>query len=160
MKRCMGLFLTIVSAITLNGCGKNNMAETETNAGVESAMEDISALFTEKGYSVECESVEQQILSGERYRVVLDGDLDKQVVVYVYNNSEEAAADAGYIDESGEYVIVTDGELVTRTDIEWTSVPHYYLHDNIIVQYVGFDENILALLSQFCGEQFAGGNME
>lgn len=160
MKRYMGLLLMIVCVIALNGCNKNNAAETETNSRMEGAVEDISALFTEKGYSVECESVEQQILSGERYRVVLDGDLDKQIVVYVYDNSEEASTDAGYIDESGEYVIVTDGEMATRTDIEWTSVPHYYLHDNMIVQYVGLDENILALLSQFCGEQFAGGNME
>lgn len=160
MKRYIGLFLTIVCVIALNGCSKNNTVETETNSGLENAVEDISALFSEKGYSVEYENVEQQILSGERYRIVLDGDLDRQVVVYVYNNSEEAAKDAEYIEESGEYVFVTDGEIATRTHIEWISVPHYYLYDNMIIQYVGLDENILELLSGLCGEQFAGGSRE
>ena len=160
MKRYIGLLLTIVCVTALNGCGKNNAAETETNSGMESTVEDISALFTEKGYSVECKSVEQQILSGERYRIVLDSDLDKQVVVYVYDNSEKAAVEAGYIDESGNCVIMTDtdGEITSTTNIDWASVPHYYLYDNMIVQYVGLDEEILALLSEFCGEQFAGGN--
>ena len=160
MKRCMGRLLLIVCVIVLSGCGKNNAAETETNSERESTVEDISALFTEEGYSVECESVEQQILSGERYRVVLDGDLDKQVVIYVYDNSEAAVTDSKCIDSSGFSVVLTDGDMATATNIEWISVPHFYLHDNMIVQYVGLDENILALLSEFCGEQFAGGIME
>ncbi len=107
MKRYIGLLLTIVCVIALNGCGKNNAAETETNSGMESTVEDI-----------------------------------------------------GYIDESGNCVIMadTDGEIASMTNIDWASVPHYYLYDNMIVQYVGLDEEILALLSEFCGEQFAGGN--
>lgn len=50
-----------------------------------------------------------------------------------------------------------DGELIIPA--EWIATPHFYLFNRIIVQYLGDDPDMIALLDSLLGPQFAGGPM-
>lgn len=110
-----------------------------------------------KGYTVECTPVEQQLLSGERYRLVLNNDIDTQIVVYVYDSAESAKKDSLCIDETGFSFTQDDGDESESTIVDWIDIPHFYLCKNTIIQYVGTDEDILSVIESVCGEEFAGG---
>ena len=58
------------------------------------------------------------------------------------------------IDDSGSEVVL---EHETHY-VEWKSIPHFYLYNNLIIQYIGTDRDILNLLTNLCGNQFAGGD--
>lgn len=105
-----------------------------------------------------CESVEQQILTGKRYLLTLSGASDGRITLYEYDNSVQAQADGFRIDESGSQVTLTNESGTETTYIEWKSTPHFYQLNNLIVQYVGTDKTILDILTNLCGNQFAGGN--
>ncbi|MFA9396773.1 MAG: hypothetical protein ACERKV_00710 [Clostridiaceae bacterium] len=46
--------------------------------------------------------------------------------------------------------------LTKSLQIDWVSEPHFYKSGNIIVQYIGTNEEIISLLEDILGEQFAG----
>lgn len=121
------------------------------------SMDELIAELERNGYTVERTAVEQQLLSGERYRLVLNNDIDTQIVVYVYDSAEAAKEDSLCIDETGFSFTQGDGDESVSTIVEWISVPHYYLYENIIVEYVGTDEDIISVIETVCGESFAGG---
>jgi hypothetical protein len=80
------------------------------------------------------------ILSAPATRVTLNG-----AVVFVYEFATAAEADA-------EARRVPDILAVTR----WTSVPHFFRGNRLIVLYVGTDAAVLAALQRLLGPQFAG----
>jgi len=125
----------------------------------KTAVDEISSIFKESGYTVMCESVEQQILTGRRYLLTLSGASNGRITVYEYVDSVQAQADGSRIDESGSQVILTNETGTETTYIEWKSTPHFYQLNNLIVQYVGTDKTILTILKNLCGNQFAGGNV-
>lgn len=155
MKRLIasGLVLACMTLL-LAGCSKNHKtAEKNTNdnmGAIISALED-------HGYTVEKKSVDKQLLTGERYRLTLNNSLDTQVVIYEYDDPEKAKADADCIDKSGTKIQFTNGEEGTDVNVDWISIPHYYLYDNLIVEYIGTEESILSALENTCGPYFAGG---
>lgn len=123
---------------------------------MKTSVDEISMEFENNGYTVICESVEPQILTGKRYLLTLGGVSDGRIIIYEYENSEQAQIDVYCIDESGSTVILEDQTHY----VEWKSIPHFYWHNNLIIQYVGTDTNILSLLTNLYGEQFAGGDTE
>lgn len=126
----------------------------ETNKPKESkrTVESISTLFEENGYYTKCENTENFILSGEQYVLFLDKDFDKLISIYVYETTDDAQADAKSVNQDG---YSTDSIVC----IDWISTPHFFLCDNLILQYTGTDKTILAILTDLCGEQFAGGDV-
>jgi hypothetical protein len=114
-----------------------------------STVESISALFEESGYSTKCEEVAPHILSGNQYVLFLDED--KLFSIYEYDTPDDAQKDADRVNK--------DGYSTDVACIDWVSTPHFFLCDNLILQYTGTDEAILAILTDLCGEQFAGGDI-
>ncbi len=70
-----------------------------------------------------------------------------ELQVYEYADGATAAQQAGEIAPHGEIVLPA----------EWAATPHFYLRGRIIVQYVGEDPGLLALLESLLGPQVAGG---
>ena len=101
-----------------------------------------------------CESVEPQILTGKRHLLTFSGVSDGRITIYEYDNSAQAQVDVYSIDDSGSEVVL---ENETHY-VEWKSIPHFYLYNNLIIQYIGTDRDILNLLTNLCGNQFAGGD--
>jgi hypothetical protein len=80
------------------------------------------------------------ILAAPATRVAVNG-----AVVFVHEFATVAEADA-------EAARVPDILAVTR----WTSVPHFFRGNRLVVLYVGTDEGVLGPLQRLLGPQFAG----
>ena len=78
--------------------------------------------------------------------LVLNGE---ELQVYVFPAPEAAEADAGSIS--------ADGSLVGTNTVDWISTPHFFRSGNLVVLYVGENQNILQALQSLLGSQFAGG---
>ena len=70
------------------------------------------------------------------------------VQVFEYESSEAMEAEASQV--------APDGGSIGTTMVSWMDVPHFYKADRIIVLYVGSDTEILSLLEEILGPQFAG----
>ncbi len=134
--------------------GASSVAPSPDSAAVAAALE-------KSGYAVWRESLPDpgRFLTGERCRLVLNGDQDVEIFLYLYRTPEEAQADAGCISPDG-FSFSRPGSqegLADGASIDWVSVPHFYLYNRAIVQYVGTDPQILSVLESLCGAPFAGG---
>ena len=99
------------------------------------------------GASVEIgESVSQPFFTTQGQVIKLSGE-DIQVFEYI---SEEEA-----IKESMQ--VSTDGSSVGTTMISWIDTPHFYQTGKIIILYVGNNPEMIEILSEVLGPQFAGG---
>lgn len=155
MKKRMALVLSLAFMAVSVGCagrsdGTSNVNITSNEEPEKgSTVETISVLFEEKGYRTKYEKVEHFILSGDQYILFLDED--KQLSIYRYDTAVDARKDANNLNK--------DGYSTNVAHIDWVSTPHFFLYDNLILQYIGTDETILTILTDLCGEQFAGGDI-
>ena len=78
--------------------------------------------------------------------LLLNGD---ELQVYEYPSPEAAEADAGSVS--------ADGSTVGATMVDWISTPHFFRSGNMIIIYVGANQDILQALKSLLGSQFAGG---
>ena len=53
--------------------------------------------------------------------------------------------------------VSTDGSSVGTTMISWIDTPHFYQTVKIIILYVGINPEMIGILSEVLGPQFAGG---
>lgn len=73
-----------------------------------------------------------------------------QVYVLEFPSIDEAQAEIANIDP--------DGYSTSRGIIEWTTTPHFYARESLIVFYIGNDNELQFLLERVIGGQFAGGH--
>ena len=132
------------------------------------ALEDVRSMLEENYGTVTMREAEKSILRGERYVLsfshVLDVSQETMVTVYVYDSAQAAESDAACA-ESDAATITPDGFGVERAgafgtaesmQISWVDAPHFFLYENVIVQYIGMDFDLLQCLYQLCGAQIAG----
>jgi hypothetical protein len=114
-----------------SGATLNSLLATLQGAGLDvSAAGDVSQSFF---------SVPGKVL-------VLNGE---EIQVYEYPAPEAAQADAGNVS--------VDGSSVGATMVDWISTPHFFRTENIILIYVGVNQDVLQVLQSLLGSQFAGG---
>lgn len=99
---------------------------------------------------VEYTMLGEDILQGKRKWLTINEK--ENISVYLYESSEKMEEDASYINEGG--TSYNNGK--NATEISWISLPHFFQKDNIIVLYVGEDLEILNILKEVVGVQFAG----
>ena len=73
---------------------------------------------------------------------------DEEIGIFEYKSNEEMEIDAKQIDKTGFHVM---GALY-----EFTKSPHFYKKDNIIVFYMGSNNEIKNAIEKIMGKQFAG----
>ncbi len=95
------------------------------------------------------ESSEESFFSVERQYVLIGDDI---ISLYEYETNEAMEADAACVD-SGGCSINVPGRSVC---ISWVSLPHFYKNENLIINYVGENEQILDFLEANYGKEFAG----
>ena len=110
----------------------------------ETAMEAVSGALSHTGYEVTVTEEQQDFLRGERYRLTLNREEGNAVTVYVYKTADEAQKDAGCITADGFGV----DYMGSGIRVEWVAEPHFFLYQNVIVQYVGTDRTILTALQE------------
>lgn len=113
------------------------------------------SLMKTKVNNLKVEDAEENFLPATR-KIINIGD--EELYVYIYDNNEKMEKDALNIDGSGFVYCGTsaDGKTAAATKGGWISDPHFYKKGNIIVQYVGINEEIICDLKDIFGEQFAG----
>lgn len=129
--------------ITLIGC--SNKQKPKNTFGIEQFVNQMKA----KNYKFELKDEEKDFLPTTRKRMILNKEA---IDIYLYNSNKEAEDDAKRIDNGGcEY---SDG--TKSINVSWVSYPHFYKKGNIIVQYIGENQKIIADLKDIFGDQFAG----
>ena len=137
--RFIAMLAVVVSALA---CEEGSRPTSVPGAGVTETSQLILAL-RDLGATAEVVDIVPAgsgILSAPATRVTVNGE---DVLVYEFATVAEADAEAGR---------VPDVLAVTR----WTSAPHFFRGNRIIVLYVGTDEAVIGLLQRLLGPQFAG----
>lgn len=99
------------------------------------------------GASVETgESVSQPIFNPQGQVIKLN---DEDVQVFEYVGEDEAKNEAMQVS--------ADGSSVGTTMVSWIDTPHFYQSGKIIVLYVGNTAEVIEILLEALGPQFAGG---
>ena len=83
----------------------------------------------------------------------------ERVLTFEFGSTEEADAAAEGVSATGSSIvgpIMADGTSVA-TAITWVAPPHFYKAGKLIVLYVGCDVDVINLLQETMGPQFAGG---
>ncbi len=95
------------------------------------------------------------LLSGAGHLLLVNGE---RVEVYDYATTFLAAADASRISPDGSTFSAGFGPLGgSAASVDWIAPPHFYRSGRLIVQYIGTHSDVLAVLTQTLGRQFAGG---
>lgn len=149
-------FLFLFSA-----CGVSGEAPNETDVGTETQNEnaDIGG-FAEFIDNLDKDGIEYILGEGEdterffsvpRQYVLIGEDI---ISVYEYPSNDEMEADAAYVDRGGCSISVPGHSV----QISWSSLPHFYKKDRVIVNYVGENERIISHLIEHYGAEFAGSD--
>lgn len=145
MKKNILILLLLIAILSLFGCSKK-VSITE--------YEQLILNLEDVGFSVIEEDVGEDILQGQRKWLTINDE--ENISVYLYENSQKMEEDASYINEGGTSY-TNDGKNV---EISWVSYPHFYKKGNIIVLYVGENQEIINTLEVIIGLQFAGKSKE
>lgn len=145
------LVIFFIILLTLIGCGStNNNNKTENASNSENALDDLKNIFETNGYTFSSENENKNILEGERINITLNDKTNLQI--YIYDSVESANLDSECISSDG-YSYTKDD---MTTSIEWDDSPHFYKYNNLIILYLGNDEELITLLSNNFGNQIAG----
>ena len=79
--------------------------------------------------------------------------LGEDVQVFEFPSAARAEAAAGGVSPSGSSIASADGSV---SSVLWVAPPHFYRVDNVIAIYIGNDAEVLNLLEERMGPQFAG----
>ena len=147
-------FFTILLAVVLALVFAVSLQPMDLAPGNE-----IASVLQENGFAVSIEEPEEnsEFLHGKRYRLILNHNPETNVIVYVYQNADEACKEAKCIHADGCGMDYREGLSVGHSvQISWVDAPHFFLYENVIVQYIGMDFDLLQCLYQLCGAQIAG----
>ncbi len=73
--------------------------------------------------------------------------------IYEYSSAQEVAAQREAISSTGYSIKTADG---AATQVEWMAPPHFFAGEKYIVLYCGSSTEVLSLLEELLGPQFAG----
>lgn len=153
------IFLILALVICLSACNSvdeaSGITESTDNALITPIeprkTESFLEIFDKSGfeYTIGEEKSSDSFFSVERQYILIGDDI---ISFYEYDTNEAMEADAACVD-SGGCSINVPGRSVC---ISWVSLPHFYKKDNVIINYVGENEQILDFLEENYGEEFAG----
>ena len=82
----------------------------------------------------------------------------ERVETFEFASAEEADAAAGGVSASGSSIVTTMADGTEKASmITWVEPPHFYKAGKLIVLYVGCDSDVINVLQETMGPQFAGG---
>jgi hypothetical protein len=82
----------------------------------------------------------------------------ERVETFEFGSAEEADAAAGGVSAGGSSIVTTFADGTGKSSmITWVEPPHFYRASKLIVLYVGCDGDVIDVLQEAMGPQFAGG---
>lgn len=153
------IFLILALLIFLSACtnvdeasGTNESTDISHLTPIEPRKtESFLEIFDKSGfeYTVGEDNDSESFFSVERQYILIGEDI---ISFYEYETNEAMEADAACVDRGGCSINVPGRSVC----ISWASLPHFYKKDNVIVNYVGENEQILNFLEANYGKEFAG----
>lgn len=145
------LFVLLVSALAVSACASAAATPAAEDASAQpAAVQDQASLIAAleaAGATIEAgEPVSQAFFSPEGNIIKVNG---ADLQIFEYESTEAMENEASQV--------APDGGSIGTSMVTWVDTPHFYKAGRIIVLYVGSDEEILGLLEQVLGPQFAGG---
>ncbi len=157
-------FLIIAFVVLMiMGCGTVNTtnelsssvdAENSLSVDKDELLDKLKNIFVQSGYTFSFEDANKNMLEGERVNITLNDN--ENIQLFIYGSPDKASVDAERISSDGFLYSKTDGNNGITSSIDWIEAPHFYKNSNIIILYLGSNENILSTLSDNFGDQIAG----
>lgn len=123
----------------------------------ETAMDGVITALSDDGFVVTVTDEAPDFLRGERHRLLLNGQEQSGLTVYLYKDEAEAQREAGDLKPDGFGLAYVDGQGMGHgVAVDWVDEPHFFCYENLIVQYIGSDADLLLILQNLCGAQVAG----
>jgi len=132
----------LLLAISITSCAEKPVSPSVPVTDYASLLNALRAA----GANVETKTqLEQPFFSAKGQMITINGN---DIQVYEYPDAAAADAEA--------QLVSPDGSTVGTTKITFVAPPHYYKSGKLIVLYVGQDRDLLDLLEDLLGSQFAG----
>ena len=82
----------------------------------------------------------------------------ERVETFEFVGAKEADAAAGGVSATGSSIVTTMADGTQKASmVTWVAPPHFYKAGKLIVLYVGCDSDVIDVLQETMGPQFAGG---
>ena len=82
----------------------------------------------------------------------------EDIQAFEFGSAEEADAAAGGVSATGSSIVTTMADGTQKASmVTWVEPPHFYRAGKLIVLYVGCDGDVIDVLRETVGPQFAGG---
>lgn len=133
--------------LTAETCAPARTAqETSGGSGAGMNYQSLVEHLRSAGLNVEPAGEIEQPFFTPKARVIRIGTTG-EAQVYEYATEDQAAADAAKVKSDGS---------IGGSMPHWIARPHFFRRANLVVLYLGSDENTLASLRSFLGNEFAG----
>jgi hypothetical protein len=139
------VLIIVIAAITTIGIIYNKF-----NPYSEQEFTSMVTELEKEGYTIDIQDVDKDILIGKRKWLTLNDD--EHITVYLYRNKRHMNKDAARVSLDG----CGYNGTFRKMQISWTSYPHFFKKDNIIVLYVGENKELIKSLEGLFQNQFAG----
>lgn len=152
----ISLAFLLIIVFTLSSCGGQSPASTPveivstTEPAAAPSVEDqaslIMALQSAGATAEVVDTISQPFFTLEGVFITINGEEDIQVFEYEDVQAMESEASQ----------VAPNGGSVGTSMMMWVDTPHFYKSGRIIVLYIGNNTEILGLLNEVMGPQFAG----
>jgi hypothetical protein len=134
------------AAATAAGAVSTLAASTAVQTAAVQDLNSLMAALQAAGVTVgSAGAVSQPLFNVPGQSLTVNG---QEVQAYVFDTPQAMEAAAAEV--------AADGSTIGTTTPTWTSDPHFYKADRLLVVYVGQDQKIMDILSNAFGAQFAG----
>ncbi len=134
-----------------NGPDGDSSVPTPPPSSIQSGFDSVRQLLTTNGALVVSVNEEPGgLLDGALINVLINGE---QAEVYEFASTSDADAAAQTVSSDG--TTITSGDTPPIA-IDFLNRPHYFQQGNVIVVYTGGDSEVIELLRDALGEEFAG----
>lgn len=150
MKKLIVFFTLLCFVLVFTSCQKDNSVDDiqSSNNSVDGLNEFKKALEENK-ISFSPEEIEEQsefsFIPGKRSSFIIDGE---RVIVYSFSSFKDAEQYKSKFD--------IGGYTIGNSKISWAGYPHFYQKWNLIIEYVGYSDDIVKKLENILGKEFSG----
>jgi hypothetical protein len=141
-KSSFPLGILLMTAIVLTACGGQPASASSEQFGMS---ELIDALHAQGLDAKAGDPLEQPFFSVAGHFINFN---EESLQVFEYKSAEAMERDAALVDP--------DGGSIGTTMVTWVAAPHFYKKGQVIVLYVGDNQELSKMFESILGPQFAG----
>ncbi len=150
MKKLIVFFTLLCFALVFTSCQKDNSVDDiQSSYNSVDGINEFKKALKENNILFNTEEIEEQsefaVIPEKRASFIIDGE---RVIVYRFSSFKDAE----------EYKSKFDigGCTIGNNKISWAGYPHFYQKWNLIIEYVGYSDDVVKNLENILGKEFSG----